>query len=451
MHMPWWEAGVETTKRMVISYDNLIVRLWLSGCIMPYVDGGYAEEHFATIAPKDSQEDTTEESKTEKDTTDNNNSNNTNNNNHVDTLILSNGLPPIPHPHWVDRLGFQQTDPVTDFRSGGILSLALQVHIVEKCPNVHARFLPSGNTHMLPFGITCINVTDMIAKFCMFSRSTNQVDALVSQKPFWRMFEDPNCLLVLQELGMDMLCDVVVELGKERQMAKASLEKAKKDGTDTNATSCCHDGRVNNDDGIPRFHGQDMEHKVTVFDFAEILARTEKRVEIELLGSGPKTVADLRRIHQKCCTKYKKAMDRKERQAQRDTTGTAGDVLFKLKEISLSLGTSTHGESKNNNGDTKNKVIVTEEISFALAPEDQESSQQQQQQKYTNKGPSPSLWSNGNETTIGTNNYNVDDGIDEATTMTAASTTTTTTTTTNSNIFNGFSIDDEEDDVDLLS
>lgn len=294
----------------------------------------------------------------------------------------------------------------------------------------------------------------MIAKFCMFSRSTNQVDALVSQKPFWRMFEDPNCLLVLQELGMDMLCDVVVELGKERQIAKAKaiLEKAKKDGTDTNAAAlCCHDGRVNDDDGIPRFHGQDMEHKVTVFDFAEILARTEKRVEIELLGSGPKTVADLRRIHQKCCTKYKKAMDRKERQAQRDTTGTAGDVLFKLKEISLSLGTSTHGESKNNNGDTKHKVIVTEEISFALAPEDQESSQQQQQQKYTNKGPSPSLWSKGNETTICTNNYNVDDGIDEATTMTAVSTTTTTTTTTNSNIFNGFSIDDEEDDVDLLS
>ena len=88
---------------------------------------------------------------------------------------------------------------------------------------------------MLPFGITCINVTDMIAKFCMFSKSTNHVDALISQKPFWRMFEDPNCLLVLQELGMDMLCDVVVELGKERQMAKASSEKAKKDGTDTNA------------------------------------------------------------------------------------------------------------------------------------------------------------------------------------------------------------------------
>jgi hypothetical protein len=41
MYMPWWEQGVEHSKRMVISYNNLIVRLWLNGAIMPFVDGEF--------------------------------------------------------------------------------------------------------------------------------------------------------------------------------------------------------------------------------------------------------------------------------------------------------------------------------------------------------------------------------------------------------------------------
>ena len=55
--MPWWEQGVETSKKMVISYDNLIVRLWLNGAIMPYTDGGYAEAHFDNSVPKDDIDD----------------------------------------------------------------------------------------------------------------------------------------------------------------------------------------------------------------------------------------------------------------------------------------------------------------------------------------------------------------------------------------------------------
>lgn len=186
MHMPWWEAGVETTKRMVISYDNLIVRLWLNGAIMPYVEGGYAEEHKLNTAPKDEEEEedllnmdqvATEDTKPPPplpSTTSTKLDEVGDDGKHIDTLIDEKGLPPTPHRYWIDRLGFQQNDPVTDFRSGGVLSLAMLVHIVEACPDVHARFLPSGDAHMLPFGITCINVTDMIAKFCMFAKSICQ-------------------------------------------------------------------------------------------------------------------------------------------------------------------------------------------------------------------------------------------------------------------------------------
>jgi hypothetical protein len=114
------------------------------------------------------------------------------------------------------------------------------------------------------------------------------------KKPFWKMFGDPNSLLVLQELSMEVLCNVVVEMGRERKMPKVKDEKA--------------------DDS---FTGQDETTEVTVFDFAEILTTTEKRVKDDLLGSGPKTVDDLRAIHSRNYTKYIRALERKEQQAKK--------------------------------------------------------------------------------------------------------------------------------------
>lgn len=199
-YIKWWEKGVEQTGRMLISYDNLITRLWMSGAILPYAPGGIAcppqndlpiEQDYLSIEPPSSPSKKTE------------------------TLCNEKGLPPIPHKWWVSRLGFQQEDPVTDFRSGGVLSLAMLLHIVESWPDVHKRFLDQGDVNVLPYAITSINVTDMLAKILMFSKSVDKIDALLSSKPFWRMFADPNALLDLQEISMDLLCDVVCELRRE--------------------------------------------------------------------------------------------------------------------------------------------------------------------------------------------------------------------------------------------
>ena len=177
LHMPWWEQGIEESRKMIISYDNLITRLWLNGAIEPFQTSDDAAE----------------------------------------TFITEEGLPPIPHQFWVDRLGFQQPDPVTDFRSGGVLSLAMMVYMVESKPEICRRFF-LGDTKVLPFGITCINVTDMIAKFLMLAKSTDRMDALLSQKPFWKMFADPNAITAVQELAMSMLCDVASEVGEEKKI-----------------------------------------------------------------------------------------------------------------------------------------------------------------------------------------------------------------------------------------
>jgi hypothetical protein len=103
----------------------------------------------------------------------------------------------------------------------------MMVYMVESKPVICQRFF-TGDTQVLPFGITCINVTDMIAKFLMLAKSTDRMDALLSQKPFWKMFGDPNAILAVQELAMTMLCDVAVELGQEKKVP--SLAKLHTDG-----------------------------------------------------------------------------------------------------------------------------------------------------------------------------------------------------------------------------
>ena len=202
MHMPWWEQGIDESKKMVISYDNLITRLWLNGAIEPY----QKPQSEATAATTDllslGEDDTPAESTSDEP---------------IETFITDGGLPPIPHQFWVDRLGFQQPDPVTDFRSGGVLSLAMMVYMVESKPDICKRFF-TGDTKVLPFGITCINVADMIAKFLMLAKSTDRMDALLSQKPFWKMFADPNAITAVQELAMSMLCDVACEVAQEKKI-----------------------------------------------------------------------------------------------------------------------------------------------------------------------------------------------------------------------------------------
>jgi len=206
--MPWWEQSVdERSNQRTLSYNDLIVRLWKHGCIRPFSSDGDAEAFEID--------------------------------NECTTVASV-----VPHEYWVDRLGFQQSDPLFDFRSGGVLSLALLVYTVESCPQLLKRFLPNGDTHMLPFASTCLNITNLICKF------TNRFDNR-SQKPFafWKLFSEATSLVTLQEICTTMLCNVVVEMTNERKWTTA---------TATASASATTNKKENNG----RFQGQNDQDKV---------------------------------------------------------------------------------------------------------------------------------------------------------------------------------------------
>ena len=56
--------------------------------------------------------------------------------------------------------------------------------------------------------------------------------------------------------------------------------------------------------------------QVTVFDFSMIMERTEKRVERDLLGSGPKSVEELRAIRVRLKQRYRAQLDKTKQRAE---------------------------------------------------------------------------------------------------------------------------------------
>lgn len=164
------------------------------------------------------------------------------------------------------------------------------LHRVESCLTTVKRFHPGGDAEVLPFGITCINVTDMMAKFLMLAKATDKMEALMSQKPFWRMFADPNAILACQEISLNMLCDVVGEMNRERRVP----------------------GKMESASNMPGGGIGDEVRAVTVFDFSEIMERTERRVRDDLLGAGPKTVEELRSIAGRLKVRYEEQLVAKE-------------------------------------------------------------------------------------------------------------------------------------------
>jgi hypothetical protein len=77
-----------------------------------------------------------------------------------------------------------------------------------------------------------------------------------------------------------------------------------------------------------------QKNQVTVFDFSEIMERTEKRVGDEVLGAGPQNVEELRVIARRVKSKYLLRIQLKEKHSLTSSNGTSGPVSPLGKQVS---------------------------------------------------------------------------------------------------------------------
>ncbi|GMI01736.1 hypothetical protein TrVE_jg7186 [Triparma verrucosa] len=97
---------------------------------------------------------------------------------------------------WVEILGFQTSTPLSDFRSGNVLSLILTVLLLELHPSVIKEFAKTS----LPYALCSIHATVAIGE--VLGLKLEKVEVLVSQKSYWKLFSNPMAILHLHKAAM---------------------------------------------------------------------------------------------------------------------------------------------------------------------------------------------------------------------------------------------------------
>ena len=95
---------------------------------------------------------------------------------------------------WVD-MGFQSSNPVSDFRGGGELALRSLVYVAEKYPKVMSSHSPSS----YPLCVGGINLALMIAQMLRLS------DEMIPETRYWTLFENPEAYFVVFATSLRLL------------------------------------------------------------------------------------------------------------------------------------------------------------------------------------------------------------------------------------------------------
>jgi len=97
---------------------------------------------------------------------------------------------------WVEILGFQTATPLSDFRSGNVLSLILTVLLLELHPNIVKEFVKTS----LPYALCSIHCCVAVGE--VLGLKKEKVEVLVSQKSYWKLFSNPMAILHLHKAAM---------------------------------------------------------------------------------------------------------------------------------------------------------------------------------------------------------------------------------------------------------
>ena len=132
-------------------------------------------------------------------------------------------IPLRQDPQW-KRLGFQGTDPGTDFRSAGVLSVRAMVHFAETYPSkyraVMMRTQGLSAEQSYPFACACINIVFMLTDLMKLKRAdevpSSDQDAAVMRATLARLLER-------NDTGFhDLFCVCMIALDNEWVQAKGT-------------------------------------------------------------------------------------------------------------------------------------------------------------------------------------------------------------------------------------
>lgn len=88
----------------------------------------------------------------------------------------------VPSKRWTE-LGFQNTDPRTDFRDGGELALRCLVYLAETDSDAFFRYIEA---RRYPVSVVGVNLTLMLAEIFTLS-----AEGPWEPRAFWHLFENP--------------------------------------------------------------------------------------------------------------------------------------------------------------------------------------------------------------------------------------------------------------------
>jgi hypothetical protein len=132
-------------------------------------------------------------------------------------------IPLRQDPQW-KRLGFQGTDPATDFRSAGVLSVRSMVHFAETYPSkyrdVMMRTQGLSAEESYPFACACINIVFMLIDLMKLKRAdetpSSDHDAAVMRAGLARLLERN------EKAFHDLFCVCMIALDNEWVRAKGT-------------------------------------------------------------------------------------------------------------------------------------------------------------------------------------------------------------------------------------
>lgn len=129
------------------------------------------------------------------------------------------------------RIGFQQTNPITDFRESGCLGLENLVYFGDNY-NYELKRILSQNNEQYPFAIVGLNITHVLAKLLGFFPNNNNNSVFngeeLGETPYWLLCDDPRVFSKLYSYALLLMDLIMIETKLQLTEFEEGLKELKR-------------------------------------------------------------------------------------------------------------------------------------------------------------------------------------------------------------------------------